>query len=320
MLDQDSAPLEHLLKLHDLQPVADESPAATSGGPSSRTYRGRSEANGTGQLYGGLLVSQALAAAGQAVPLGYEAHSLHAGFLQPGRPGVPVDYRVEQPVTTTEAFTRRRVSAFQRKRQILALTASFHRPEPGPEHQTPMPNAPEPETLPTYEESLSKALGEHVEPLGKPFDMRYAGAPSFAAARDPALRSATTTAWVRFAGVPQTAGVGGREHLLHCCLLAYVSDTSPFETVLNCHGLSPFGDVTRSASLDHTVWFHRPFRVDDWLLCALETSTAAGARSLVHGRFFTRAGQLVASVAQELLVRVTPEALAARTPGPVDPA
>ncbi|ARZ72408.1 acyl-CoA thioesterase [Streptomyces albireticuli] len=253
-------------------------------------------------VYGGHLAAQALAAAGRTVSAGLPVHSTHGFFLRPALPSEPFDYRVEE-VRDSASFATRRVLATQRGREVFAMTASFHRPEPGLGHQDPMPPVPAPETLPAYEERLTEAFGAVMQPLGKPYELRFVGPLSFDAEKDPSLASPRTQVWVRAeAGLPDGATADG-ERLLHSCLLVYVCDVTMLETVLVRHGISWFHAHGRS--VDYTVWIHRPFRADDWLLCALESPVAAGGRGLVLGRVFTRDGVLVATLAQEGLIRVS---------------
>jgi acyl-CoA thioesterase II len=298
----DSAPLEYLLGLLDLEPIG---PGPDSTG--SACFRGRPPREGTIPVYGGHLAAQALAAAGRTVSPARHPSSLHSYFLRPAHPKAPIDYRVDT-VSDTQSFAARRVSAAQGGREVFSLAASFHQPEAGPSHQDPMPEVPDPETLPTYEERLTKALGQHVEPLGKPYELRFVGPLSLDAARDPALRSSRTRVWVRTDGQFPAAATDEHPQLFHSCLAAYISDSTLMETVLTGLGLSWLTDVTRAGSLDHAMWFHRPFRADEWLLYDQRSPVTSGARALVGGRLFTRDGRLVASCTQEVLLRVAPGA------------
>lgn len=253
-------------------------------------------------VYGGHLAAQALAAAGRTVPAGLPVHSVHCFFLRPALPTAPFGYRVDR-VRDSASFATRRVQATQRGREVFALTASFHRPDPGLGHQDPMPSVPAPEDLPTYEERLTKAFGEVMQPLGKPYELRFAGPLSFDVEKDPSLVSSRNRVWVRTKGAVPPEASAERERLLHDCLLVYVCDVTMLETVLLRHGISWFHASGRS--VDYTVWIHRPFRADEWLLCDLESPVASGGRGLVLGRVFTRDGALVATLAQEGLIRVS---------------
>jgi acyl-CoA thioesterase II len=265
-------------------------------------FLGRPPLERSTPVYGGLVAAQALAAAGRTVSAELPVHSVHCSFLRPGLPTAPFDHRVER-VRDSGSFATRRVRATQRGREVFALTASFQRPEPGLGHQDPMPTVPDPEGLPTYEERLTKVFGEAVAPLGKPYETRFVGPLSFDAEKDPSLLSSRTQVWVRVRGEVPAEATAGRERLLHACLLVYVCDVTMLETVLVRHGVSWFHASGRS--LDYTVWIHHPFRADDWLLCAHETPVASGGRGLVLGRVFTRDGVLVATLAQEGLLRVS---------------
>ncbi|WP_171165629.1 acyl-CoA thioesterase II [Streptomyces sp. I05A-00742] len=252
-------------------------------------------------VYGGHVAAQALAAAGRTVPDGLRAHSVHCSFVRPAVPNTPFDHRVER-VRGSAAFATRRVYATQRGREVFALTASFHRGAPGLDHQDAMPQVPMPEELPTYEERLTTSFGEPFQSLGKPYELRFVGPLSFDAEKDPSLASPRTRIWVRAKDALPAGATADRAHLLHACLLTYLTDVTMLETVLVRNGISWLRAT--GSSLDHTVWIHRPFRADEWLLCAHETPAAAGGRGLVLGRVFTRDGTLVATLAQEGLIRV----------------
>ncbi|MCD9195252.1 acyl-CoA thioesterase [Streptomyces albireticuli] len=286
-----------LLDLLDLAPGG-----GTPGRGEGVHFVGRPPLEQSVPVYGGHLAAQALAAAGRTVPAALPAHSVHCSFLRPTLPSAPFEYRVEK-VRNSASFATRRVHATQHGLEVFDLTASFHRPGPGLDHQDPMPPVPDPESLPTYEERLTTAFGEVMQPLGKPYELRFVGPLSFDTEKNPSLSSPRTRVWVRAEGeLPDETAAGGAR-LLHACLLVYVCDVTMLETVLVRHGISWFHADGRS--VDYTVWIHRPFRADDWLLCALETPAASGGRGLVLGRVFTRAGVLVATLAQEGLIRVS---------------
>ena len=263
-------------------------------------FRGRSPENERRQrVFGGQVAGQALVAAGRTVPADRPVHSLHAYFIRPGDPAVPLVYMVDR-VRDGRSFTTRRVSAVQHGKAIFTLSASFHHPEPGvTAHQLPMPQAPDPESLPTaaerYEQAFGPAAREHA--AENPFDLRYVGPLSFEAAGDPELRSMQSMVWVRADGeLPD-------DPLLHVCMMTYASDMTLLDSVLLADGLSWADGQTVGSSLDHAMWFHRPFRADRWLLYAQESPVSAGARGLARGELFTGEGQLVVSVVQEGLVR-----------------
>ncbi|HXA61940.1 MAG TPA: acyl-CoA thioesterase II [Streptosporangiaceae bacterium] len=284
-----STALKELLNLLDLEQIEND------------IFRGRSPQDRQQRVFGGQVAGQALVAAGRTVPVDRPVHSLHAYFLRPGDPLVPIVYTVDR-VRDGRSFTTRRVAAIQHGKAIFTLSASFHRLEPGPEHQSAMPEVPGPETLATNEERLLPLFGaKFAEEFSRrrPFDVRHATPLTWEAAKDPSLITPESKVWLRVDGeLPD-------DPLLHVCLMTYASDMTLLDTVLLNHGLAWGDQRTMGASLDHAMWFHRPFRADDWLLYAQETPFAGGARGLARGQVFTRNGDLVVSVMQEGLVRVT---------------
>lgn len=263
-------------------------------------YRGRNERGQRGRLFGGQVLAQALAAAGRTVDE-VPAHSLHAYFLRPGDPERPVVYHVDR-IRDGRSFTTRRVVARQRGRAILNMSTSFHAPEPrGPEHQMPPPpGAPTPESLPTWKEMLRRH-GHRIpsemrgEGRGAPaIDFRHAELPIWLGGE---ASPGPHWIWLRADGpLPE-------DPLLHQCVLTYATDMSLLDAVMRPHGRT--GDLRRLmvASLDHAIWFHRPVHADAWLLYHQDSPAAAGARGFARGALYTREGSLVASVAQEGLVR-----------------
>jgi acyl-CoA thioesterase II len=263
-------------------------------------FRGRSPEERVQRVFGGQVAGQALVAAGRTVPADRPVHSLHAYFIRPGDPAVPIVYLVDR-VRDGRSFTTRRVSAVQHGETIFTLSASFHHPEPGPEHADPMPDVPPPEAVERNSDRLARLLGD-VPPqvLQSPIDLRSIGPMSAEAARDPALRTTRNLIWLRVDGdLPD-------DPLLHVCLMTYASDMTLLDSVLLGHGLTWLDGRTSGASLDHAMWFHRPFRADRWLLYAQESPVGYGARGLAHGEVFTAAGELVVSVMQEGLIRSRP--------------
>ncbi len=262
-------------------------------------FRGRSpEGERRQRVFGGQVAGQALVAAGRTVPDDRPVHSMHAYFIRPGDPAVPIIYLVDR-VRDGRSFTTRRVSAIQHGKTIFTLSASFHLDEPGVTHATAMPQVPPPESIAPTAERLEKLFGPEVKRFYHhyPIDIRHAGPLTFEAAGDPALRSTSSMVWLRADGeLPD-------DPLLHVCLMTYASDMTLLDSVLLAHGLSWADGVTSGASLDHAMWFHRPFRADQWLLYAQESPFAGGARGLARGQVFTRDGQLVVSVVQEGLLR-----------------
>ncbi|WP_131737755.1 acyl-CoA thioesterase II [Actinomadura roseirufa] len=281
--------LKSLLDLLDLEQIE------------NNIFRGRSPDDRQQRVFGGQVAGQALVAAGRTVPVNRPVHSLHAYFIRPGDPLVPLVYTVER-VRDGRSFTTRRVKAVQHGQTIFTLSASFQITEDGPAHQADMPDAPEPETLPTFLERLTPLFGEaraREFAESRPFDIRHATPLTWEAAKDPSLATPVSAVWLKVDGdLPD-------DPLLHVCLMTYASDMTLLDTVLLNHGLAWGDNRTMGASLDHAMWFHRPFRADDWLLYHQDTPFAGGARGLARGQVFTRSGELVVSVMQEGLVRVT---------------
>ncbi|QXJ24600.1 acyl-CoA thioesterase II [Actinomadura graeca] len=280
--------LKSLLDLLDLEQIEND------------IFRGRSPEDRQQRVFGGQVAGQALVAAGRTVPVNRPVHSLHAYFIRPGDPLVPLVYTVDR-VRDGRSFTTRRVVAIQHGKAIFTLSASFQIAEDGPHHQAPMPDAPAPETLPTALERLTPLFGEagaRAFTEQRPFDVRHATPLTWEAAKDPSLATPETRVWLKVDGeLPD-------DPLLHVCLMTYASDMTLLDTVLLNHGLAWGDKRTMGASLDHAMWFHRPFRADDWLLYSQDTPFAGGARGLARGQVFTHGGELVVSVMQEGLIRV----------------
>ena len=280
-----SKALDELLGLLDLEQIE------------VNIFRGRSPDERVQRVFGGQVAGQAMVAAGRTVPADRPVHSLHAYFIRPGDPAVPIVYTVDR-VRDGRSFSTRRVSAIQHGQTIFTLSASFHRPEPGPEHADPMPAAPPPETIEPNVARLARLLGpDRMRPHMHPIDVRSVGPLSAEAARDRSLRTTSNLVWLR------VDAELGDDPLLHVCLMTYASDMTLLDSVLTGHGLSWSDGRTSGASLDHAMWFHRPFRADRWLLYAQESPAAYGARGLARGQVFSESGELVVSVMQEGLVR-----------------
>jgi acyl-CoA thioesterase II len=264
-------------------------------------FRGRSpEGERRQRVFGGQVAGQALVAAGRTVPEDRPVHSLHAYFIRPGDPTVPLIYLVER-VRDGRSFTTRRVSTVQHGKTIFTLSASFHRREPGVEHADPMPDVPPPDEIPPTAERMEKLFGPSVREWygGNPIDIRHIGPLTFEAERDPSLRTTRNLVWLRADGdLPD-------DPLLHVCLVTYASDMTLLDSVLLAHGLSWADGRTTGASLDHAMWFHGPFRADRWLLYAQDSPVARGALGLARGEMYTRDGELVVSVVQEGLIRTS---------------
>ncbi|RAJ69793.1 acyl-CoA thioesterase-2 [Streptomyces sp. Amel2xB2] len=270
-------------------------------------YRGDSRAAVVPRVFGGQVAAQALVAACRTVPEGRLPHSLHAYFLRPGDPGAPIVYTVDR-IRDGRSFTTRRVVAVQHGQPIFHLSTSCQTFEEGLEHQVPMPEAPDPGTLPTAEDMMPRYAELFRDPemprrlmkAREAVDLRYVREPPFASAGQP--REPRSQVWFRTNGK-----LDGPldDPVMHVCLATYVSDMTLLDSVLLAHGRGGWavGDVV-GASLDHALWFHRPFRADEWLLYDQNSPTAQGGRGLGHGRIFTRDGRLVMSVIQEGIVRV----------------
>jgi acyl-CoA thioesterase II len=262
-------------------------------------FRGRSPAGERRQrVFGGQVAGQALVAAGRTVPDDRPVHSLHAYFIRPGDPTVPLIYIVER-VRDGRSFTTRRVTTVQHGKTIFTLSASFHVSESGFEHSDGMPVVPSPDEIESTADRMRRLYGPGVDDYmrANPIDIRYVGPMTGEAARDPSLASSRSVVWLKADGeLPD-------DPLLHVCLMTYASDMTLLDTVLLAHGASWSDGLARGASLDHAMWFHRPFRVDRWLLFVQDSPTASGARGLARGEVYTEDGDLVVSVVQEGLLR-----------------
>src|SRR2546430_1708777 len=260
-------------------------------------FRGQSPDEKRQRVFGGQVAGQALVAAGRTVSAG-TVHSLHAYFLRPGDPSVPILYEVDR-IRDGRSFTTRRVVAIQHGHAIFNLSASFHVREAGFDHQLPMPPVPGPETWPTSAEGMARGrerLGA-CSPRPRPIDARHVDPPSQARSLGP--RPPRQRVWMRAdGGLPD-------DPLLHACVVAYASDMTLLDSATLPHPVSGWDDEkVMMASLDHAMWFHRPFRADDWLLYDQESPVAAGGRGLARGLIYRRDGTLAISVVQEGLVRV----------------
>jgi acyl-CoA thioesterase II len=250
----------------------------------------------TGRLFGGQVAAQALRAAINTVDVEHHPHSMHGYFLRPGSPKTPVLLHADR-IRDGRSFTTRRVVAIQHGKAIFNLSASFHIDEPGLDHQIPMPAVEAPDDLPTFQERMARfkeQMGDwYTRP--RPIDLRYVGDPWRIAAEEG--RSNRQQVWLRADGrLPD-------DPLLHVCVVAYASDMTLLDSVLLAHGVR-FEDDVMVASLDHAMWFHRPFRADEWLLYDQESPSASTGRGLTEGRIFRADGTLVLSVVQEGLVRL----------------
>jgi len=278
--------INDLLSILDLEPLE------------HNLFRGRSFDPGWQRVFGGQVIGQSLVAASRTVNE-RPVHSLHGYFLRAGDPAAPIVYEVER-VRDGGSFSTRRVVAIQHGQTIFIMSASFHVREEGLEHQISMPDVPGPEDLPVDPE-LGNALLEGA-PAGvrrywerlRPIELRPVDLKAYFRRDEPRNSHAL---WMR-----ARTSIGD-DPLLNSCVLAYASDLTLLDTTLMAHGRSAFDPRLQVASLDHAMWFHRPFRLDDWLLYVEDSPSAHGARGFNRGSLFDRRGVLVASVAQEGLVR-----------------
>ncbi|MGW0086167.1 acyl-CoA thioesterase [Streptomyces sp. NPDC003393] len=288
-----SQALQSLLDLLDLERIEQD------------IFRGKSRSAVVPRVFGGQVAAQALVAAGRTVPEDRHAHSLHAYFLRPGDPGAPIVYTVDR-IRDGRSFTTRRVVAVQHGQPIFHLSSSFQTYEEGLDHQAPMPPAPDPATLPTSQERmrdyghLAPEVVERFLEAREAVDLRYVAEPPYGRFGEP--REPHSQVWFRTNGKLEGAI---DQPLLHVVLATYVSDMTLLDSVLLAHGRGGWavGDVV-GASLDHAMWFHRPFRADEWLLYDQESPSAHGGRGLGQARIYTQDGRLAISVIQEGVVRV----------------
>jgi acyl-CoA thioesterase-2 len=258
-------------------------------------FRGGSPPADRQRVFGGQVAGQALVAAARTVEPETRVHSLHAYFLRPGDSRVPILYEVQR-IRDGLSFTTRRVTAIQHGRAIFSLSASFQVPEDGFDHSAEMPEVPTPESLPNLQERSAQAAAESGDgrfEFDLPFDLRNCdwGPEDRQKALPPFQRI-----WLKATGsLPD-------DPVLHACVLTYASDMTLLDTALLPHGLGPIDDVFM-ASLDHAMWFHRPFRADEWLLYAQDSPSASGGRGFARGSVFTADGKLAVTVVQEGLVR-----------------
>jgi acyl-CoA thioesterase-2 len=261
-------------------------------------FRGQSRDIGSPQVFGGQVLGQALVAATATVE-NRSVHSLHAYFLRRGDFNSPIVYEVDR-AWDGKHFSTRRVVAIQHGEQIFNMSASFQLPEAGLDHQTAMPDVPAPEALPDLESQYRAALANappairRIMEQKRPFEFKPVN-PEFMR-----VEKSSPLKYVWFRAVDALPD----DEALHRCLLAYVSDFHLLDTALKPHGVSMASGKLTVASIDHAMWFHRTVRVDDWLLYVIDSPSASGARGFTRGSIFSRDGRLVASAAQEGLIRV----------------
>lgn len=279
----DQAAVDALIALLDLEAIE------------VNIFRGQSPNEERQRTFGGQVAGQALVAATRTVDPEYVVHSLHGYFLRSGDVGVPILYQVDR-IRDARSFCTRRVVAIQHGRPIFGLTASFQKWEEGYEHQVPMPEGlPDPETLMDFHERMApwkEMMGSwYTRP--RAIDTRYC---NWQRPDDKTPGPLVDDVWFKANGVLPD------DPVLHQCVMTYASDITLLDTSLKPHGGSGIGEVFM-ASLDHAMWFHRPFRADEWLLYHQDTPTAQNGRGLGRGLIFTRDGTLVASVMQEGVIR-----------------
>jgi acyl-CoA thioesterase II len=279
--------LEELLRLLELEEIE------------KNIFRGQSQDMGFKNVFGGQVLGQALSAASYTVPPERSAHSLHAYFLRPGDATKPIVYTVEN-MSDGKSFTTRRVKAVQKGRPIFFMSASFQREETGFEHQDKMPDVPGPEGIASEKEMALKNVDQIPISIRDkilcetPIEMRPVNPVN---PFNPKKMPARKYIWIRtIKALPENAAT-------HRYMLAYASDFNLVSTSLYPHGHTFWETELQAASLDHAMWFHRPFRMDHWLLYAIESPNASQARGMSIGRVFTQDGQLVATAAQEGLIR-----------------
>jgi acyl-CoA thioesterase-2 len=281
-----SESLEFLVNLLDLETIE------------VNIFRGSQPETENERVFGGQVAGQALMAAGKTVEHG-RVHSLHAYFLRPGDPTIPILYEVDR-IRDGRSFTTRRVVAVQHGQPIFNMSASFHDDETGIEHQFEMPDVPSPDTLESLAERLAPWKSELTDWFARPhpIDQRYIGELpwKYTPGGEPRQRL-----WIRADGeLPD-------DPLLHACVVTFASDMSLFDTILQPHNVRWEDTNFMGASIDHCMWFHRPFRADGWLLYDTDSPTAYGARGIARGMLFDTSGRLVVSMVQEGLARLIQE-------------
>lgn len=279
--------VEDLIQILDLEKIEEN------------LFRGHSPDVSWQRVFGGQVIGQALVAAYRTVE-DRICHSLHTYFIRPGDPKVPIVYEVDRS-RDGRSFTTRRVVAIQHGKQIFNLAASFQVPEKGFEHQAKMPDVPMPEDLPSERDLRQEAANKLPEDIAKhfarprPVEIRPVNPQKYI---NPEPMEGDHFVWIRARKAIEESNVA-----LNQCILAYASDMTLLDTCIRPHGVSWLSGKLQSASLDHAMWFHAPFKVDEWMLYAMDSPSASGARGFNRGSLYTRDGRLVASVAQEGLIR-----------------
>ena len=282
-----SAAVQELLSILDLEQLE------------VNLFRGRSPQSRWQRVYGGQVIGQALVAAVRTVE-GRRPHSMHAYFLLAGDPKIPIVYDVER-IRDGKSFTTRRVLAIQHGNPIFSMEVSFHSEEEGLSHHAKMPDVPPPDALTGESDARERFIDMMPEPVKRyyererPIELRPVEFDRYLGKK---YEDGRFNVWIRATGpLPDDPAI-------HQCVLAYASDMTLLDTALVPHGRTLFEPEFMAASLDHALWLHRPFRADEWLLYAQDAPSLSGSRGFSRGLIFTRQGELVASVAQEGLIRL----------------
>lgn len=279
--------LDGLIALLDLERLEDD------------LFRGVSPERSPVRVFGGQVAAQSLVASGRTVDPARRVHSLHGYFLRGGDPTIPIVFEVDR-ARDGSSFSTRRVVAIQRGKPIFTMSSSWQLPEAGLEHALAMPEVRAPEELPTMADLVRGTPGAKNlwASFPQPFDVRYVEQPAWLVTDPSADPILSGKVWFR------PRGVLPEDPLLHVCLMAYLSDLTLVETVLARHGVGPGRPPAQVASLDHAMWFHRPVRMDGWVLYDTASPDASGGRGLATGSFFGQDGTQMATVVQEALVRM----------------
>jgi len=279
--------MQQLVSVLDLEPLEQD------------LFRGTSPQVGWQRVFGGQVIGQALVAAQRTIATDRPVHSLHGYFMRPGDPEAPIIYEVDR-IRDGLSFATRSVVAIQHGKAIFSLSASFQKEEDGLEHQAPMPEATAPEDLPGKEEMREAFLTgapDHIRNYweqDRPIEVRPLSLEHYISDRK---LEAEQKVWIR------TTGPVPDDRIIQAAILAYLSDMTLLDTALFAHGKSVFDRNLQVASLDHAMWFHRPSKLDDWLLYSMDSPNSNGGRGFTRGSLYQRDGQLIASVAQEGLIR-----------------
>ena len=283
-----SPPIQQLIHLLDLEEIE------------KNHYRANSPSEGWQRVYGGQVLGQALVAASRTVETDRRAHSLHGYFLRPGDMQVPILYKVDR-IRDGKSFTTRRVVAIQHGQAIFSMSISFQVIEEGLSHQFDMPDVPPPEAVRDEQDIRAEQMAKHPELFAghthtvRPIEFRPIDPVDM---MQPVARLPQQMAWMR------TRGRLPDDLRLHQCVLAYLSDWSLLDTATLPHAISYLQSNVQMASIDHAMWFHRPFRADEWLLYVQDSPSASGARGFNRGLIYSQEGALVASATQEGLMRL----------------